>query len=170
MARRWKNRVEIGVANLLGGLILAWLPLLAPAAPASHDLPAAVDLRLEAAAAARRGGPLVIVFSRKDCAYCRTVKRDYLQPLAAQPRYRERLLVRQVDQDSDAPLTDFAGRPTTHAAFAAAARVRLVPVVAFYGPAGKPLAEPIVGARLADFYQSDLEAAIDQSALALAKK
>ena len=42
-------------------------------------------------------------------------------------------------------------------------KIKLVLVVAFYGPNGRKLAEPIVGARLPDFYQSYLDDAIDQA-------
>ena len=133
---------------------------------AGNDLPAAVDLRAEAAQSAAAGRPLVVIFSRADCRYCATVKRDYLKPLAANPRYQG-ILVRQVNQDSDAPLTDFHGDKTTHARFAAAEKVKLVPVVAFYGPQGRRLAEPIIGARLPDFYQSYLEEAIVKATASL---
>ena len=36
-----------------------------------------------------------------------------------------------------------------------------MPVVAFYGPDGKQLAEPIVGVRLPDFYQSYLDDGVE---------
>jgi thioredoxin-related protein len=159
MSRKW--------AGLLGGLILAWL-----AAPtlAATDLPAATDLRAEAAQAARAGGPLIVIYSRQDCKYCEAVKRDYLKPLAANPRYRDRVLIRQVNQDGDEQaLADFKGAATTHARLATSEKVKLVPVVAFYGPDGRQLAAPIVGARLPDFYQSYLEDAVEQSARALKK-
>ena len=153
-------------AGLLGGLILAW-----PAAPAlsATDLQAAADLRAEAASAARQGGPLIVIYSRKDCKYCETVKRDYLKPLAADPRFRDRVVIRQINQDGDQPLSDFKGNLTDHARFAAGEKIKLVPVVAFYGPDGRKLAEPIVGARLPDFYPSYLEDAIEQSARSLRK-
>ena len=131
------------------------------------DLPAAQDLRAEAEKAAQAGAPLIVVYSRKDCKYCETVKRDYLKPLAADPRYRDRVVVRQINQDSDAPLVDFRGEATTHARFAVSQKVKLVPVVAFYGPQGKRLADPIIGARLPDFYPSYLEESIEKSSLAL---
>ena len=63
----------------------------------------------------------------------------------------------------DTPLIDFQGRPTTHAAFATREKIKLVPVVALYGPNGRKLAEPIVGTRLPDFYQSYLDDAIEQA-------
>ena len=134
---------------------------------AGTDLPAAQDLRADANKAARAGGPLIVVYSRKDCKYCETVKRDYLKPLTANPRYRDRVVIRQINQDSDAPLIDFRGEATTHARFAASEKIKLVPVVAFYVPQGKHLAEPIVGARLPDFYPSYLEESVEKSSLAI---
>lgn len=157
MSRRW--------ARLSGGLILAWL---ATHALAATDLPLAGDLRAEAAQAARSGTPLIVIYSRQDCKYCEAVKRDYLKPLAA--RHPDRLLIRQINQDGETlALTDFKGSVSTHARVAAGEKVKLVPVVAFYGPEGRQLAAPIVGARLPDFYQSYLEDAIEQSARALKK-
>ena len=134
---------------------------------AGTDLPAAQNLRADADKAARAGGPLIVVYSRKDCKYCETVKRDYLKPLTANPRYRDRVVIRQINQDSDAPLIDFRGDATTHARFASSEKIKLVPVVAFYGPQGKHLAEPIVGARLPDFYPSYLEESVEKSSLAI---
>lgn len=148
-----------------GGLLLAAL-LAGPAAAA--DLPAAADLRSEAAAAAQRGQPLVILYSRQDCRYCDSV-RSYLQPLPDSPGHRG-LVVRQINQDSRAPLRDFRGQAASHAAIAAGEKIRLVPVVAFYGPDGQQLAPPIVGARIADYYQSYLDAALEQSAQALRRR
>lgn len=130
---------------------------------AETHLTPANDLATEADAAARMGMPLVIVFSRTDCRYCDSVKRDYLKPLQNLPAYRGRLVVREIGQDRQTPLLDFHGNATTHALFAARERIRLVPVVAFYGPDGISLAPPIIGTRLPDFYQSDLDSAIDQA-------
>ncbi|WP_303785728.1 thioredoxin fold domain-containing protein [Azovibrio restrictus] len=164
MAQTLKRRRLLagGLAGLVLGPILACPPL-ASAAPPRRDEPLlpARDLQAEAREAARSGFPLVLMFSRQDCPYCITVRRDYLAPLNRIPRFRE-VLVRQIDQDKETPLTDFQGRPTTHAAFAAREKVRLVPVVGFYGPEGQQLSEAIIGARLPDFYQSYLEAALLQ--------
>ena len=148
-------------------ILILLLTLSAVGGAQATDLPAAQNLRTDAEKAAQAGGPLIVVYSRKDCKYCETVKRDYLKPLAANPRYRDKVVVRQINQDSDAPLVDFRGETTTHARFAASEKVKLVPVVAFYGPQGKQLAEPIVGARLPDFYPGYLEDAFEKSALAL---
>ena len=148
-----------------------WFALLglvvALGAQAATDLPPARDLRSEAETAAQAGAPLILIYSRKDCKFCETVKRDYLKPLSADPRYAKRVVIRQIDQDSERPLVDFRGENTTHARFAAAERVKLVPVVAFYGPQGRRLADPIVGARLPDFYATYLEESVARAAQTL---
>lgn len=152
MMRRWVGR--------LGALILACAPL---AALDASELLSAANLRAEAEQAARTGSPLIVIYSRADCRFCQTIKRDFLEPMAKDPKLAKRIVIREIGQDRDTPLTDFQGNPTTHAAFTAKEKIKLVPVVAFYGPNGRKLAEPIVGARLADFYQTYLDEAIDQA-------
>lgn len=122
------------------------------------------DLQSEARLAYQKRGPLIILFSRQDCKFCEIVRRDHLKPLLQDSRYKNRIVIRQIDQDSEMPLTDFNGRPSTHATFARQEKIGFVPVVALYGPGGEPLATPIVGLRLPDFYQGYLEDAIDKSA------
>ena len=155
-----------GLTGLFGGVILACL---ATPSWSATDLPVAVDLAQEAAQAVRSGQPLIVIYSRQDCKYCETVRRDYLKPLAADPKYHNKVVIRQINQDGDQALIDFKGGATKHARFAASEKVKLVPVVAFYGPDGRQLADPIVGARLPDFYLSYLEEAIEQSGKALKK-
>lgn len=136
---------------------------------AAADLPAAADLRAEAASAARSGQPLVVLYSRSDCRYCDSVRQDYLQPLQTSAGHRG-IVVRQINQDSERPLRDFRGQAATHAGIAAGEKIKLVPVVAFYGPDGRQLAPPIVGARIADYYQSYLDEALEKSTKALQRR
>ncbi|WP_371324452.1 hypothetical protein VX159_02700 [Dechloromonas sp. ZY10] len=152
MMRQWSMR--------LGALILACAPY--ATLDASELLPAR-DLAAESRQAAAAGGPLIVLYSRADCHFCRTIKQNHLRALLRDKNYGQRIVIREIGQDRDSPLRDFSGRSTTHARFTAANGIKLVPVVAFYGPQGEALAEPIVGARLPDFYQSYLESAIDQS-------
>lgn len=155
------------LAGLLGGLILACAPA---AALDPSGVPQARDLRAEAAAAAKTGMPLVVIYSSDDCKFCKAVKRDYLEPMSRHPRHRDRLVIREIRQDSEQALIAFGGEKTTHARFAADEKIKLVPVVAFYGPDGRQLADPIVGTRLPDFYQSYLDDGIDNARKKLAQR
>lgn len=137
-----------------------------PAAQASNTgtgLSVASNLAKDAETAARLGRPLVVIYSRDDCSFCKTIKRDYLKPMGEDPKSAGKQVIREVRQDKNTELIDFQGRKTTHAALAKAEKIQLVPVVAFYGPGGRKLHEPIIGARLPDFYQSYLETAIEQA-------
>jgi thioredoxin-related protein len=134
------------------------------------ELTSATNLRTEAEVANRQGTPLIILYSRQRCPYCEIVRRDYLHPMQNQSPASDNLVIRQINIDSDAPLTDFSGKPTTHARFAAQQKIYLVPVVAFYGQQGETLSAPIIGVRIADFYQSYLDEAIKDSTKRLGEK
>lgn len=173
---RLSSVFAIPLALALGGPALAASPVVpdefappaaeVPRLPAKlTPLPRARDLQAEAAHAARAGQPLVVLYSRRDCPWCEQVRREWLKPLADRDAT---LVVRQVDQDADTPLRDFAGRATRHDAFAKAGKVALVPVVAFYGPDGRELTAPIVGVRLPDFYAAYLDESLKAARAALA--
>jgi thioredoxin-related protein len=153
-------------AALCGLSLLLVTAVAGPKTPGA-SLPVAVDLQADANLARQEGKVLIVLFSRSDCSYCETVRRDYLKPLLGNSPHRPHVLVRQVNQDSRAGLVGWDGKRTTHAAFAQREKIKLVPVVAFYGEQGKKLADPIIGARIPDFYMDYLETAITSSLRAL---
>lgn len=144
-------------AALAALLLAAGLATAAPTAELAEAGDLAADLRL----AASRGVPLVILYSRDDCSWCARVRREYLGPMARDPATPA--VIRELHMDRATPLVDFAGRRTTSADFSATVKARFAPTVMFHGPGGDPLAEAIVGFRLADFYGAYLEQAIDES-------
>ncbi len=161
--------------------ILAWataLPAFLPGfVAAAADAPARmerlaepVDLQQESRHMALHGMPMVVLYSQADCRYCDQV-RAHLLPMAreqaTQPAERQHALFRQVNLDSNAPLTDFSGRPTTQSAFSKAQAIRFTPTVVVYGPDGRTLGEPILGVRIPDFYSQYVEQAIGQAREAL---
>lgn len=140
----------------LGGLGLA----LPAGAAADGELPLANDLLADGRLARERKVPMVILFSLPGCPYCEIVRRSQLAPMLRDPRQSARAIIREIDIDSDAPLVGFAGERTTHAQVARGHGVRAAPVVAFWDGTGKPIAEPLRGMLLPDFYSAYLEAAL----------
>lgn len=149
--------------------ILACLALSTLAGPASAQTPAlpaaalqlARDLAADAQLLRQRRVPLMVLYSRADCPWCERARREYLIPLASDPAAAGRVLMRQIDIDSAAPLIDFDGRVTTHGRFAAAQHAQLTPTLMFYGPDGRQVAGPVVGFLLADFYAAYIDRGID---------
>ena len=148
--------------SLLSSLRAIFCSILLAATPAqAGGLPAASDLRAEAQSAAQQQRVLVLLYTRADCPYCETVRRQYLAPLVA--RQDPRLTVREIRIDETAPLTDFQGRASNHADFARQEKIRFVPVVAFHGPQGQSLGAPLVGTLIADFYASYLDTRLNEA-------
>lgn len=85
-----------------------------------------------------------------------------LLPLQSAPESEKRVVLREIAIDEDAPLTDFAGRRTTHRRFAAGEGARLTPTLILYGPDGRRLAEPLVGYLTADFYAEYVNRTIEE--------
>jgi thioredoxin-related protein len=104
----------------------------------------------------------VVLFSQEGCPFCAIVRRHYLEPLAAERRAR--IQVCEVELGNQRILRDFAGRTTSHDAFARTYDVRFAPTVTFLGANGVELAGRIVGLSQ-DYFGAYLETAI-ASALA----
>jgi thioredoxin-related protein len=143
-------------------LILAWGLVLPGAAGAADGLVHAKSFQSDARTAAKRGVPILVLFTSPSCPYCERVKREYLVPMHKDPAYRPRVIIREVTIDAATPLTGFDGTPTTEGAFASAHKVFMVPTVMVFDPHGEATGEAIVGLLIPDFYFGYLEASIDE--------
>ena len=127
-------------------LILSWLPLALWAAP-PHIAPAQ-DLAADARDMRARGIVMLVLFSQAGCQWCERARTEILIPLQSNPDSRQRVVLREIALDGDAPLSDFAGRRTSHRRFAAGEGARVTPTLIVYGtddlcptdPAGRVLA------------------------------
>jgi hypothetical protein len=144
----------------LRGALAAALCAGGAAAAAWAGLPVATDLAGDGAIARDRSATVVVLFTTDGCRYCEAVRRRYLEPLARDPRARDRVLVREVNASRRTPLTDFNGTRTSHADYAAFQGVQLYPTVRFYGPDGAQRAPEIVGQVIDDFYWAYLREAV----------
>jgi len=138
-------------------------------AAATERLPFAVDLRAEIAAAAARGQVYVVLYGTSHCPFCTKVRRNYLIPLTRNPDFMRTTVLREIDPEARDALIDATGERTDHAGFARRQGVKFVPVVAFLGPGGQSLAEPIVGISSEDFYGAYLDARLGEAREKLAK-
>lgn len=170
------SRFKGPLSGLAAAWILAWLPaapaLAADAGRGAAAPPARISALVEAGSFAadaltvrEKKIPILVFYTRHDCPWCERVRRQYLLPMANDPAWAERVLIREIDVGTDfvTPLTDFGGRTTTHSAFARTRRVKLVPTLDFFDDRGNRLAEPIVGMRTPDFYAAAIERAIEES-------
>jgi len=150
--------------------------LLAPAmafsagvrADAAAVVPLATDLRADGRLSRRGRIPIVILFSLPGCPYCEIVRRSHLLPMLRDPAQAGRAIIRQIDVGGDLRIAGFQGERTTHEAIARAHDVRSAPVVAFWDGGGLPVADPLKGMLLPDFYSAYLDAALETARSRLA--
>ncbi len=162
--QRQRRQIRSGILTWLIWLI--FVPgLLTPLVAFANkvEIPPAQNLQAEAAQAVKNGWPLVVLYSREDCGFCRRIKRDHLVHLLHDPAFQHKVVVREISQDKPLPLVDFQGKATQHDKYARKEAINFVPVVAFYGIRGETLAPTLMGARIPDFYQTDLEQAVMQA-------
>jgi thioredoxin-related protein len=128
------------------------------AGAAMHDtsaavtLPAAESLAASLEEALRVKQPLVVMVSLHGCAFCKTVRENYLQPLR-----RSGLQVVQVDMRDNHAVLDFDGTSLTHDAWVRKQGIKLAPTVLFFGAHGREVATRLKGAYLPDFYGAYLD-------------
>lgn len=150
-----------------GCLIVAWavfvtsfVAAFAPVPAAAQLLPAD-DLAQAAILAKARRAPVLIAFMEQSCPYCAVARRDYLLPLQSDPKWQNRVLIREIDVDRSTPMRDFAGIATTHRAYARSLGVKRVPTLIVFDADGQQVAPPITGLLADDFYQLYIEQAIE---------
>lgn len=149
--------------KLLIAGILAWAFALPALAGSGHaDVPMAESLQAEAKEAQKRKVPILLVFTTPFCPYCERVKAEYLGPMASDPKYRDKVIIRQIEAGSDWNLIGFDGKKTTHGAYAAGQRIVMVPTIKVVDAKGKELADPIVGFLTPDYYFGYIEDAMNE--------
>ncbi|HNQ05067.1 MAG TPA: thioredoxin fold domain-containing protein [Thiobacillaceae bacterium] len=143
-------------------LIVAWALQSFVAAAMDEAVPDARDLQHDAGLAQQKNGIVLVMFYNEFCGYCAQVLNEFLIPMSRNPDYQRKLVMRRVDNASDAPLKGFDGRMRTHRQFTRDLRVRLVPTVMLFDTRGRPLGKPLIGITTVDYYGFYLDEAIDQ--------
>jgi len=123
----------------------------------------ASDLQQDASESRQANLPILLIYTAGYCYYCDEVKADVFNPIAADPAYRDRVLLREVQVDSDARLVGFKGDATNHRSFAKGRGITVVPTLEFVDGAGVELSRPLVGASIPDFYGAYVDNGIERA-------
>jgi thioredoxin-related protein len=134
----------------------------AAAAQSAGELRLAGDLAAVARQAREQRIPVMLAFTQAGCKYCDAARRDYLVPMNRSAKLRDKVIILEVDIDSESKLRDFEGQPVTHREFSQRYQVKKVPTVIVMDDGGRPVASPIVGLIAEDFYRLYLQQAIDE--------
>jgi thioredoxin-related protein len=155
--------MKIKLANGLLVIILAWFTATGAHAQGNVEIPLVRDFKLEAANAKAQNVPILVLFSRRNCAFCTQVLQEFLLPMRRNAEYESKVIMRQVIAGSSAPLRTFSGKATTHARFARQHQIQLTPTIKLFDAEGHELTEPLIGLTTPDYYGGFLDQRIDQA-------
>lgn len=91
------------------------------------------------------------------------VREAYLPALPHDPRFAERVRIREVSIGSTRQLIDFDGTKTSHAEVARRLRVKFAPTVLFLDASGQPRAEALLGGDSVGLYGGYLDKRVTQA-------
>jgi thioredoxin-related protein len=130
---------------------------------AAGGLPWARDLEADARQSRERNVPIMVMFTSESCPWCEVVMEDYIGPMARDPRYESKVIVRVVEVQGIRRLVDFSGENTWHNEFAERAGASFTPVIKFFKHDGSELVPELLGFNSEHFYGYYLDAKINQS-------
>ena len=123
----------------------------------------ASDLQQDASTSHQANLPILLIYTAKYCHYCDEVKASVFNPIAADPAYRDRMLLREVRIDTEMRLVGFKGGATNHRSFATDRGITIVPTLEFLDGAGLQVSGPLVGVSIPDYYSAYVDNGIEQA-------
>ncbi len=143
--------------KILLPLLLFLFSLSAPAF--AEPITMARDLAKDASISLTQNKPIVFFVTADHCPYCEKLRQEYFKFSPGD----ERFLLRELELDEYHSVVGFDGKTINHQLLADRYEISLTPTVAFVGPDGEQLAEPIVGVPIMDFYHYYFEKALGES-------
>ena len=129
-----------------------------------YGLPLLSNLQQSLQQVATQSQPLVLMVTLEGCAYCKLVRQNYL------PEWLDKgLTILNLDLMANTPMTDEAGRSTTHKLWAIRQRIRIAPTLLWLGAGGSEWVERLQGVSSRDFYGAYLNERMSES-LRLARR
>ncbi|ANJ67557.1 hypothetical protein A9404_09290 [Halothiobacillus diazotrophicus] len=119
------------------------------------------DLPRDLAAMKAAKIPMLLFVHASYCPYCQVVDSDFISPMAKDPAYQGKLIVRRLEIDAPGSVLDPRGNSESNRDLARRLGVQLVPVVVFFGPDGQAIGAPITGVTVPDFYPYYLQQGIE---------
>lgn len=116
------------------------------------EVPPAADFSADAKGAASEGIPILVVVTRNDCTYCATIKQKILLPMQRNEKYRRQVIMRELNVDWSALITDFNGERVSAASWAERYKAVFTPTVLLLNPRGHEAADRLVGINTVDMY------------------
>jgi len=158
------RKLMLGITMSLLATLSAQAEMTAPADNGTGDVAFMAPLTnvpADLALMKRKKIPMLLFFHASYCAYCKEVDSEFIQPMADDPKYQGKLIIRRVMVDADTRFIGHDGKKHDYLYLTHRFDVTLVPVVMFIGPDGRQIGEQLRGITVPDFYPYYLNQGID---------
>lgn len=125
-------------------------------------LPPAKSLLVDAQLAHQNKTPILIMFSTRDCHYCKEVIQEVIEPMHQLEEYKSKIIIRHVDSSSLEPMKDFYNNNTNHGKFSFQNGINFYPTLLIMDDYGAVL-EKVVGVSNMEYYWAELDQMINTS-------
>jgi thioredoxin-related protein len=145
------------------GIIFTLLTLLLATqlATAGNKLEAVTDFQALAKEMKEKNIGLLLEFNAAYCHFCLQLEEDILNPMLISGDYDDRILIKKLALDSNAPIIGFDGNTTSGAEFARQLKVELTPTLVFLDHQGNEIAERMLGINTPEMYGAYVDASIE---------
>lgn len=106
---------------------------------------------------------LLLEFNAAYCHFCLQLEEDILNPMLISGDYDDRILIKKLALDSNAPIIGFNGEKTSGAKFARELNVELTPTLVFLDYKGNEIAERMLGINTPEMYGAYVDASIEEA-------
>ena len=122
-----------------------------------------------AAMARARNVPIVVQFCSFWCRHCDVMEQQVLKPMMLNDKYRDRILLKKLEVDSDLMITDFDGKQYRSDEISKLYNVDFYPTLVFFDANGREIGQRIVGMATVEFefIFDELDSSIDEAVQAL---
>ena len=127
----------------------------------SADVPPTDDWSVDAPEARKNGHPILILFSREYCTYCKRLKTEVLEPLVKSGGLTDLASIRELDIARGGKIRDFDGEKVRTRTFVKRYGIFVTPTLMLVDNQGAPIGTPIVGFNNSDDYRPHLEKLIE---------
>ena len=140
---------------------------IAEAKPTKQEAALISDWRVVRSEALDNNLPIVLLVEISDCRFCKIVKKEFINPLAASQHYKDKVIFRRISLDPGQMIIDGDGFNADTDDFCAHYKALFTPTILFLDGAGKELTKTLVGMSGRDYFGYYLEQRIDESIKAL---
>ena len=131
------------------------------------SIPQLLNFQQVAATARARGVPILVEFCSFWCQHCDALEQRVLEPMMLNAKYRDRILLKKLEVDSDLMITDFDGKQYHSEVISKMYGVDFYPTLVFFDANGREISQRVIGMNLVEFVVEELDSAIDEAVQAM---